>query len=163
MADDREGGALTHFDAHGQARMVDVTEKTVTSRVATAEVRITMAPKTAETIRAGTIRKGDVLGVARLAAIQAAKRTDALIPLCHQVPISGLDVAWDFIDTTCLRCVVSVRTRYVTGVEMEALTAVSIALLTVYDMCKAMDRGMIIDAIRLTHKEGGRSGIWDRT
>ncbi|RCN56270.1 cyclic pyranopterin monophosphate synthase MoaC [Acidiferrobacter thiooxydans] len=163
MADENENGGLTHFDAHGQARMVDVTEKATTSRVAVAEGRITMALETADTIRAGTIRKGDVLGVARLAAIQAAKRTDALIPLCHQVPISGLDVSWDFVDATCLRCSVSVRTRYMTGVEMEALTAVGIALLTVYDMCKVMDRGMVIDGIRLVHKEGGRSGTWDRT
>ncbi len=163
MPESERSGVLTHFDAKGQARMVDVTEKTVTHRMARAEGHITMAPETAETIRAGTTRKGDVLGVARLAAIQAAKRTDALIPLCHQVPISGLEVGWDFLDATCLRCSVTVRTQYVTGVEMEALTAVGIGLLTVYDMCKAMDRGMVIGGIRLVHKEGGRSGTWNRS
>ncbi len=162
MADEKGGGALTHFDAEGQARMVDVSGKPATYRVATAEGRITMAPETAAVIRAGTSRKGDVLGVARIAAIQAAKRTDALIPLCHQVPISGLEVAWDFLDAVSLRCSVTVRTQYATGVEMEALTAVGIGLLTIYDMCKAMDRGMVIDGIRLLHKEGGRSGTWDR-
>lgn len=162
MADEKHDSPLTHFDAAGQARMVDVGDKPVTRRVATAEGRITMAPETAATIRAGTSRKGDVLGVARIAAIQAAKRTDMLIPLCHQVPISGLEIAWDFVDATCLRCSATVRTEYATGVEMEALTAVGIGLLTVYDMCKAMDRGMVIDGIRLLHKEGGRSGTWHR-
>ncbi len=162
MVDEKRGGTLTHFDAEGQARMVDVGDKPATHRRATAEGRITMAPETAAAIRAGTSRKGDVLGVARIAAIQAAKRTDMLIPLCHQVPISGLEVAWDFLDTACLRCSVTVRTQYATGVEMEALTAVGIGLLTVYDMCKAMDRGMVIEGIRLLHKEGGRSGTWDR-
>ncbi len=162
MPEHRQDSGLTHFDAQGQAHMVDVTGKAANPRVATAEGRITMAPKTADAIRAGSLRKGDVLGVARLAAIQAAKRTADLIPLCHQVPISGLDVTWDFLDDTCLRCVVTVRTHYVTGVEMEALTAVGIGLLAVYDMCKAMDRGMVIDGVRLVHKEGGRSGTWDR-
>ncbi len=155
-------GALTHFDAQGQAQMVDVTEKAVTRRVAVAEGCIVMAAETATLIRTGSARKGDVLGVARLAAIQAAKRTDLLIPLCHQVPLSGLDVAWEFVAPERLRCTVTAHTRYSTGVEMEALTAVGLGLLTVYDMCKAADRGMVIDGIRLLHKEGGRSGNWDR-
>ncbi|HUW97694.1 MAG TPA: cyclic pyranopterin monophosphate synthase MoaC [Acidiferrobacter sp.] len=154
---------LTHFDAAGQAHMVDVGDKPVTHRAATAEGFIEMAAETALVIQAGTAHKGDVLGVARIAAIQAAKRTESLIPLCHQIPISGMDVSWAFADEHRLRCCVTVRTQHVTGVEMEALTAVSIGLLTVYDMCKAIDRGMTINGIRLLHKEGGRSGTWDRS
>ncbi len=143
--------------------MVDVSEKASTHRMAIAEGYIDMDPATLSVIKAGTARKGDVLGIARIAAIQAAKRTDTLIPLCHQIPISGLEVAWDFATETRLRCHVTVRTQNVTGVEMEALTGVGIGLLTVYDMCKAIDRGMTIGGIRLIHKEGGRSGSWDRS
>jgi len=153
---------LSHFDQEGRARMVDVTDKAMAKRVAMAEGYIDMAPATAEIIRTGTAKKGDVLGVARIAAVQAAKRTDMLIPLCHQVPLSGFDVSWEFVTETRLRCQTTARTQYVTGVEMEALTAVGIGLLTVYDMCKAVDRGMTIGGIQLLHKEGGRSGIWDR-
>lgn len=153
---------LSHFDAQGQARMVDIGDKPKTSRIAVAEGYIDMATATAEVIKAGTARKGDVLGVARIAAILAAKRTDSLIPLCHQVPLSGVDISWEFTDAGRLRCAATTRTQYETGVEMEALTAVGIGLLTVYDMCKAVDRGMTIGGIRLLHKEGGRSGIWDR-
>ncbi len=153
---------LTHFDAKGQARMVDVSGKPMSARLAIAEGVIVMAAKTAAMIREGGARKGDVLGVARIAAIQAAKRTDALIPLCHPVPISGIDVSWDFPEDTRLRCQVTVKTTHQTGVEMEALTAVGVGLLTVYDMCKAADRGMVLEDIRLMHKEGGRSGRWDR-
>jgi cyclic pyranopterin phosphate synthase len=154
---------LTHFDADGQAHMVDVTKKPSTQRLAVAEGHIEMAPATMEIIKAGTARKGDVLGVARIAAIQAAKRTDSLIPLCHQVPLSGLDIAWEFIGPSQLHCTATARTQYVTGVEMEALTAVGIGLLTIYDMCKAIDRSMTIGGIQLMHKEGGHSGTWDRT
>lgn len=143
--------------------MVDVSEKARTLRIAIAEGSIDMDAATLSVIKAGTARKGDVLGVARIAAIQAAKRTDSLIPLCHQIPISGLEVAWDFVEETRLLCRVTVRTLDVTGVEMEALTGVGVGLLTVYDMCKAMDRGMTIGGIRLIHKEGGRSGTWDRS
>ncbi|MHB8252953.1 MAG: cyclic pyranopterin monophosphate synthase MoaC [Acidiferrobacter sp.] len=142
--------------------MVDVTEKPATRRVAVAEGYIEMAVRTADMVRAGTARKGDVLGVARIAAIQAAKRTESLIPLCHQIPISGMDVLWEFVDAGRLRCCVTVHTQHGTGVEMEALTAVGVGLLTVYDMCKAVDRGMVLGGICLLHKEGGRSGIWDR-
>lgn len=143
--------------------MVDVSEKASTHRMAIAEGYIDMDAATLSVIKAGTARKGDVLGIARIAAIQAAKRTDALIPLCHQIPISGMEVAWDFVGETRLRCQVTVRTQNVTGVEMEALTGVGIGLLTVYDMSKAIDRGMTIGGIRLIHKEGGRSGSWDRS
>ncbi|MDA8361951.1 MAG: cyclic pyranopterin monophosphate synthase MoaC [Gammaproteobacteria bacterium] len=160
MNDDR--GRFTHFDASGDAHMVDVTAKLVTARSATAEGLITMAPATLAAIRAGASRKGDVLGVARIAAIQAAKRTEMLIPLCHQIPLAGVDIAWMFPDDATVHCTVTTRTVAPTGVEMEALTATSVALLTVYDMCKATDRGMIISGIRLMHKEGGRSGTWDR-
>lgn len=142
--------------------MVDVGAKTSTLRVAVAEGCIDMEAATLSVIKAGTARKGDVLGVARIAAIQAAKRTESLIPLCHQIPITGIEVTWDFDGETRLKCRTTVRTENVTGVEMEALTGVAIGLLTVYDMCKAIDRGMTIGDIRLIHKEGGRSGIWDR-
>ncbi len=143
--------------------MVDVSEKVSTLRIAVAEGYIDMDAATLSVIKAGTASKGDVLGIARIAAIQAAKRTDTLIPLCHQIPISGLEVVWDFVGETRLQCHVTVRTQNVTGVEMEALTGVGIGLLTVYDMCKAIDRGMTIGGIRLIHKEGGRSGTWDRS
>ncbi len=143
--------------------MVDVSAKASTLRVAVAEGYIDMDAATLLVIRAGTARKGDVLGIARIAAIQAAKRTDSLIPLCHQIPILGMEVAWDFGSETRLMCCVTVRTENVTGVEMEALTGVGIGLLTVYDMCKAIDRGMTMGGIRLIHKEGGRSGTWDRS
>jgi len=154
---------LTHFDAQGQAHMVDVSAKAVTHRIARATGYIEMQPATLQLVTSGTAKKGDVIGIARIAAIQAAKRTESLIPLCHQIPISGMDVSWAFADEHRLRCCVTVRTQHVTGVEMEALTAVSIGLLTVYDMCKAIDRGMTINGIRLLHKEGGRSGTWDRS
>ncbi|MDA8390535.1 MAG: cyclic pyranopterin monophosphate synthase MoaC [Gammaproteobacteria bacterium] len=157
-----DSGRFTHFDAQGEARMVDVSSKAMTARSATAEGRIGMAAATLAAIRAGTSRKGDVLGVARIAAIQAAKRTEMLIPLCHQIPLAGVDVAWAFLNDVTLCCTVTARTVAATGVEMEALTATSVALLTVYDMCKAVDRGMTIGTIRLLRKEGGRSGVWNR-
>ncbi len=150
---------FTHFDAEGQARMVDVGGKDVTHRVARAGGRIVMHETTLEAVAAGSAAKGDVLGVARVAAIMAAKRTAGLIPLCHPLPLSAIDVAFTF-DRAAHALAIEVRceTRDRTGVEMEALTAVSVGLLTVYDMCKAVDRGMRIEGIALLEKRGGRSG-----
>jgi len=150
---------LTHFDAAGDAHMVDVGDKPVTHRVAVAAGRIRMSPLTLDLIRAGTTKKGDVLGVARIAAIQGAKRTSELIPLCHPLPITR--VAVDFSldsETSSVECTARVETRGQTGVEMEALTAVPIGLLTIYDMVKSADRGMVIDSVRLLEKHGGKSG-----
>jgi cyclic pyranopterin phosphate synthase len=152
---------LTHFDSAGQAHMVDVGAKQETARVARAAGTITMQPATLALIREGTAKKGDVLGIARLAAIQASKRTGDLIPLCH--PIALTRVAADFvIDETqhAVHCEVTAECFGRTGVEMEALTAASVGLLTIYDMCKAVDRGMRIDNIRLLEKKGGKSGHW---
>jgi cyclic pyranopterin phosphate synthase len=150
---------LTHFDAAGQAHMVDVGGKEATHRIAVAAGRIRMAPATLDLVRSGTAQKGDVLGVARIAAIQAAKKTSELIPLCHPLPITRIAV--DFaIDAAAaaIDCRATVETRGPTGVEMEALTAVQIGLLTIYDMCKAVDRAMVIEAVRLLEKRGGKSG-----
>jgi cyclic pyranopterin monophosphate synthase len=152
---------LTHFDSSGQAHMVDVAAKGETHRVARAEGRITMLPETLARISSGEAAKGDVLGVARIAAIQAAKRTSDLIPLCH--PLALTRVAVDFVidrERSSVVCTGTVETVGRTGVEMEALAAVSVGLLTIYDMCKALDRGMRIDAIRVLEKQGGRSGHW---
>jgi cyclic pyranopterin phosphate synthase len=152
---------LTHFDAHGQAHMVDVGEKSETRRVAVASGNITMLPETLKKILEGSARKGDVLGVARIAAIQGSKRTSELIPLCHPIPLTRIAVEFDIDEPNAsVQCTVTAETVGRTGVEMEALTAVSIALLTVYDMCKAVDRGMQIDGIRLLQKSGGKSGQW---
>jgi cyclic pyranopterin phosphate synthase len=151
--------SLTHFDAAGAAHMVDVGSKEETRRVARAAGRIVMQPATLALVRAGTAKKGDVLGVARIAAIQAAKRTAELIPLAH--PIALTRVAADFADAddpATITLTVTVETVGRTGVEMEALTAVSVGLLTIYDMCKAADRGMRIESIRLLEKSGGKSG-----
>jgi cyclic pyranopterin phosphate synthase len=150
---------LTHFDAAGQAHMVDVGGKEATHRIAVAAGRIRMAPATLDLVRSGSAQKGDVLGVARIAAIQAAKKTSELIPLCHPLPITRIAV--DFaIDAAAaaIDCRATVETRGPTGVEMEALTAVQIGLLTIYDMCKAVDRAMVIEAVRLLEKRGGKSG-----
>ncbi|MEN9544161.1 MAG: cyclic pyranopterin monophosphate synthase MoaC [Pseudomonadota bacterium] len=153
--------ALTHFDAHGQAQMVDVSAKPATHRVAVAEGFIRMQPATLALIAQGQARKGDVIGVARIAAIQGAKRCAELIPLCHPLPLTRVaaEFALDEAQAT-LCCTVSAETVGATGVEMEALTAVQIALLTVYDMCKAVDRGMVIEGVRLLEKRGGKSGTW---
>lgn len=150
---------LTHFDAQGQAHMVDVGGKASTRRVAVATGRIEMLPTTLALITSGTAKKGDVLGIARIAGIQGAKKTSDLIPLCH--PIALTRVAVDFEVQTANACVVCTATAEVhgqTGVEMEALTAVQAALLTIYDMCKAVDRGMTINGVRLLEKHGGKSG-----
>jgi len=149
---------LTHFDAAGRAAMVDVGEKTETTREATARGRIVMAPATLALIEAGSVGKGDVLGVARLAGIMAAKRTADLIPLCHPLMLSKVSVELTAAPPDAVEIEATVRLIGRTGVEMEALTAVTIAALTVYDMCKAADRGMRIEAVRLVAKSGGRSG-----
>jgi cyclic pyranopterin phosphate synthase len=152
---------LTHFDGQGQAHMVDVGDKAVTHRSATATGRIRMLPATLALITAGTARKGDVLGIARIAAIQGAKRTSELIPLCHPLPLTR--VAVDFTVDEALpgvHCSATAETRGQTGVEMEALTAVQVGLLTIYDMCKAADRGMVMEDVRLLEKQGGKSGHW---
>jgi cyclic pyranopterin phosphate synthase len=152
---------LTHFDAAGQAHMVDVAGKPETRRVARAGGRIRMQPETLDLIRAGTARKGDVLGVARIAAIQAAKRTAELIPLCHPLPLTRIGVEFGLDPAaSCVSIEVTAETLGRTGVEMEALTAAAVGLLTVYDMCKAADRGMHIEQVRLLEKSGGKSGHW---
>jgi cyclic pyranopterin phosphate synthase len=150
---------LTHFDAAGAAHMVDVGGKDETRRVAVASGRIRMQPATLALIRAGTAAKGDVLGVARIAAIQAAKKTSELIPLCHPLALTRVAVDFALIDAaSAVECTVQAETLGRTGVEMEALTAVQIGLLTIYDMCKAADRGMTIEAVQLREKHGGKSG-----
>ena len=152
---------LTHFDAHGQAHMVDVSAKNETHRVARATGVIRMLPATLALIDGGQAKKGDVIGVARIAAIQAAKRTSDLIPLCHPLPITRVTVEFATDPaTSSVRCTAQVETLGRTGVEMEALTAVQIGLLTVYDMCKAADRGMVMGEIRVLTKSGGKSGDW---
>jgi cyclic pyranopterin phosphate synthase len=153
---------LTHIDASGAARMVDVGDKPETDREARAEARVRMAAETLRLIETGGHKKGDVIAVARVAGIQAAKRCAGLIPMCHPLLLTGIDVditldtgnRYVHITTAC-------RLKGVTGVEMEALTAASVAALTIYDMCKAVDRGMVIEGVRLLHKSGGRSGEWN--
>ena len=152
-------GMLNHFDEQGQAHMVDVGEKTETLRTATAEGRIRMLPATLQLIVSGTAKKGDVLGIARIAGIQGAKRTPDLIPLAHPISITRVTVDFTVNETDAMvTCRATVETVGRTGVEMEALSAVSIALLTIYDMLKAVDRGMTISSIRLLEKRGGKSG-----
>jgi cyclic pyranopterin phosphate synthase len=153
--------SLTHFDADGQAHMVDVGDKSETRRVAVATGRIRMQPATFGMVRSGSAKKGDVLGVARIAAIQASKRTSELIPLCHPIPLTRVAVEFELDEAaSTVACTVTAETVGRTGVEMEALTAASVALLTIYDMCKAVDRGMAIEAVRLLEKKGGKSGHW---
>ncbi|MFO1067268.1 MAG: cyclic pyranopterin monophosphate synthase MoaC [Geminicoccaceae bacterium] len=150
---------LTHFDAAGNAVMVDVGDKPVTRRTATASGRVVAAAETIRLIEARGFRKGDVLAVAQLAGIMGAKRTADLVPLCHPLPLSAVEVELRAdADASAIAITATCRTTGQTGVEMEALTAVSVAALTVYDMCKAIDRGMRITDIRLVHKDGGRSG-----
>jgi cyclic pyranopterin phosphate synthase len=150
---------LTHLNSAGEARMVDVSAKAVTGRIAVAEGTIAIAPTALAAIRSASLAKGDVIAVARVAGIMAAKRTAELIPLCHPLPISGMEVDL-VIEDEGIRATATVRTTHNTGVEMEALTAVSVALLTVYDMAKSMDRGMTIGGVRLLAKRGGKSGDW---
>ena len=152
---------LTHFDAHGQAHMVDVGAKDPTHRVARASGSIRMAASTLALIRHGGHQKGDVLAVARIAAIQGAKRTAELVPLCHPLPLTHVGVDFRIDDDVCsVHCDVVAETVGRTGVEMEALTAVQVGLLTIYDMCKAVDKGMVMTDIRLLEKRGGKSGHW---
>jgi cyclic pyranopterin phosphate synthase len=154
-------GGLTHFDASGNARMVDVGEKDVTRRSATASGRIRMLPETAALIREGRASKGDVLGVARVAGIMAAKKTHELIPMCHPLLLTKVEVNFELRDDG-VEISALVENRGQTGVEMEALTAASVAALTIYDMVKAVDRGMTIESIQLERKSGGRSGDFVR-
>lgn len=148
---------LTHFDAEGRAAMVDVSAKPETVRTATARARVTMDAATRAAIEAGTAKKGDVLGVARIAGIMAAKRTAELIPLCHPLPIDAVSIELDLAPDG-VEIAATVRTSGRTGVEMEALTAASVTALTIYDMCKSLDRAMRIEALRLVAKSGGKSG-----
>lgn len=150
---------LTHIDEEGTARMVDISAKPTTHREAVATGRIDMSAEAIGAIRAGAVKKGDVLGVARIAGIMAAKKTAELIPLCHPLPISGVSIDLA-LDEQGVVATATVSTIHGTGVEMEAITAVSIALLTIYDMAKAIDRGMVIGEVRLLAKSGGRSGAW---
>ncbi len=152
---------LTHFDAQGQAHMVDVGDKAHTQRIAVAEGRITMQPDTLTLIQSGTAKKGDVLGIARIAGIQASKKTSDLIPLCHPIALTRVTVDFDIEpDSHSVRCTTRAECTGQTGVEMEALTACSVALLTIYDMCKAVDRGMVMEGVRLMEKRGGKSGVF---
>lgn len=150
---------LTHLDADGAARMVDVSAKAITAREAVATGRIDMSGQAAQAIAAGLVKKGDVLAVARVAGIMAAKRTADLIPLCHPIPLSAVTVDFE-LDGQGVTATATARTAGQTGVEMEALTAVSAALLTIYDMAKALDKAMVIGGIRLLSKTGGKSGDW---
>jgi cyclic pyranopterin phosphate synthase len=154
---------LTHFNAAGESHMVDVAGKAPTLRKAIAEGTIRMQPQTLALIEQGGHRKGDVLGVARIAGIMATKRTADLIPLCHPIALDGVEVEFETIsEPPSVRARATVTARDRTGVEMEAMTAVQVALLTIYDMCKAVDRGMTMEAIGLVHKSGGKSGTWER-
>ena len=150
---------LTHIDESGAARMVDVGNKAIKTREAIAEGRITLSPEALTAIRDGSAKKGDVLAVARIAGILAAKKTSDLIPLCHPVALSSVTVDFD-LETTSINVTATARTTGQTGVEMESLSAVSVSLLTIYDMAKALDKGMIISDVRLLAKSGGRSGDW---
>lgn len=155
---------LTHFDGEGNAVMVDVTEKKVTEREASASGRIQVSREVYEAVKNGTASKGDVLGVARVAGIMAVKRTSDLIPLCHILPLTKASVDFQMLEESLeIKAVCTVKTAGRTGVEMEALTGVSVALLTVYDMCKAIDKGMVIHGICLERKSGGKSGTYYRS
>jgi len=154
---------LTHFDEAGRGRMVDVSAKEVTTRIALASGEIHMLANTLEHIQQGKLKKGDVLAIADVAAIMGAKKTPDLIPMCHPLMLSGIDVSFSELTETCgIKVEVSVKCKGKTGVEMEALTAVSAALLTIYDMCKAVDKGMRLTNIQLEEKKGGKSGDWNR-
>jgi cyclic pyranopterin monophosphate synthase len=162
MTEPEHAARLTHVDETGSASMVDVTDKRVTRREARARGEVQMDPRTLTLIRDNLVAKGDVLAVARLAGIMAAKRTSELIPLCHGLPLTGVEVAFRLdSEHSLIEIEAAARVEARTGVEMEALTAVSVAALTIYDMCKAVDRGMRIDNIRLVYKSGGRSGTFE--
>lgn len=153
---------LTHFNQSGEAHMVDVGEKAITQRTAVTEGFIKMQPETLQLILQGQHKKGDVLGIARIAGIMASKKTAELIPLCHPLPITHVDIELTAENKNSIHCKTTVKTNGQTGVEMEALCATQIALLTIYDMCKAVDRGMIMTDVRLLEKAGGKSGHWVR-
>src|SRR6266508_5252251 len=154
---------LTHLDSHGRARMVDVGAKPDTVREATARGRVLMQPSTLELIQSGGLAKGDVLAVAQVAGVMGAKRTPDIIPMCHPLPITGVDLSFEIDqEASAVEIEVTARVTGKTGVEMEALTAVSIAALTIYDMCKGVDRDMVIDQVRLIEKSGGKSGTYRR-
>lgn len=156
-----DNSGLTHFDTAGQAHMVDVGAKNETHRIAVATGTISMKPETLAIIQSGNAKKGDVLGIARIAAIMGAKRTSDLIPLCHPLALTRVAVEFDIdAEASCVKCTAQVETFGKTGVEMEALTAVQVGLLTVYDMCKAVDRGMTITDVAVLEKRGGKSGNW---
>jgi cyclic pyranopterin phosphate synthase len=153
--------ALTHFDAQGQAHMVDVGSKSSTRRIAVATGRIVMQPDTLALVTSGTAKKGDVLGIARIAGIMGAKKTSELIPLCHPIGLTRVAVEFEVLSAeSTVVCTATAETIGQTGVEMEALTAVQVALLTIYDMCKAVDRGMTMNGVTLLEKHGGKSGSW---
>jgi cyclic pyranopterin phosphate synthase len=152
---------LTHFDSSGQAHMVNVGDKPNTHRIAIAIGTISMLPATFDLVEAGNHKKGDVLGIARIAGIQASKKTSELIPLCHPLALSHVSLQFELDRAkSSIRCQVQAETTGPTGVEMEALTAVQVALLTIYDMCKAVDRGMVMGDVKLLEKSGGKSGTW---
>ncbi|MDG1249072.1 MAG: cyclic pyranopterin monophosphate synthase MoaC [Gammaproteobacteria bacterium] len=154
---------LTHFNQAGEAHMVDIGSKAETDRLAIATGNIQMQAETLDLIQQGGHKKGDVLGIARIAGIMAAKKTSELIPLCHPLQLTSVKVNFNCnVEQLQVECSVQVKTSGATGVEMEALTAVQVALLTIYDMCKAVDRGMVMQAIQLEQKEGGKSGVWTR-
>ena len=156
-------GEFTHFNQHGDAIMVDISKKAETAREANAEGRISMNQECFDQLKAGSIGKGDVLGVARIAGIMGAKKTSELVPLCHLLSLTKAEIDFELEDETCsVRTICTVRTTGKTGVEMEALTGVQIALLTIYDMCKAVDKGMEMNGIHLCQKSGGKSGIYIR-
>ena len=155
---------LTHFDSAGQAHMVDVGDKAHTHRIAIAAGKISMLSSTFKMVAEGTHKKGDVLGIARIAGIQASKKTSDLIPLCHPLALTHVSLQFDLDEkTSSIHCQVRAETTGPTGVEMEALTAVQVALLTIYDMCKAVDRGMVMGDVKLLEKSGGKSGEWKIT
>ena len=153
---------LTHLTASGEARMVDISEKEVTVRTAEAEARIIMRPETLDLVMSGTLPKGEVFSTARIAGIQACKRTSELIPLCHPLPLTNVEISFTRLQSDCLQVRASCQVRAQTGVEMEALTAVSVASLTIYDMVKAVEKSVTIENIALISKQGGKSGDWQR-
>ncbi|MCP4768427.1 MAG: cyclic pyranopterin monophosphate synthase MoaC [Gammaproteobacteria bacterium] len=154
---------LTHFNQAGEAHMVDIADKASTARRAVAAGRIVMQPQTLELIQQGKHKKGDVLGVARIAGIMATKRTADLVPMCHPLALTQVSVEFETdVEQSAIECTVTAETTGQTGVEMEALTGVQVTLLTIYDMCKAVDRGMVISDVRLLQKSGGKSGHWQR-
>ncbi|MBD7966692.1 cyclic pyranopterin monophosphate synthase MoaC [Paenibacillus gallinarum] len=153
---------LTHFNEQGRAHMVDVTDKKETKRIAVVRSQIQMQPETLRRIKEGSMEKGDVLAVAQIAGIMAAKKTSDMIPMCHPIPLTGIDITFEFVSEEILAFEVTVKTTGVTGVEMEALTAAQTVGLTIYDMCKAIDKGMILGPTYLARKQGGKSGDYQR-